>query len=886
MMRDELGAVPAWRRYVRFWRSDPAGDVKDELEFHLQSTIDELIAGGMTPQAAREAARRKFGDVERIQRTLYTLSQQRERHMTRSEWIDTIRNDVVYALRQLAKAPAFTAVAVLTLALGIGANTAIYSVVYNVLLKPLPYANADRVYTLLQRNGSNPMCCLPFGNYLEWRRQSTAFETLGAIWGGAPLTITGRGDPLPVRSWWASASYWRALSIPPVVGRYFTEEEDRYGAPRVVILSHALWQSRFGGDRSIVGQTITIEAGPVMVVGVAPPEYVLSGPTERIWIPLAPPPERFTDFSDHELTVYGLLKPGVSVEAAVAQLTQIDTRLAREHPNSGYDGGVIATHLEDKVLGDHRKTLYMLLGAVGLVLLIACANIANLLLARANVRRGEIAIRGALGATRGRIVSQLLVESIVLALAGGVLGLAVALVGTRFLVSSPALIPRLKETTIDAPVLAFALALALGCAILFGLVPALRAARLDLQQTLRDGGRESRTASRERLRGALVVAELCVAQILLIGAGLLIRSTLLLQAVPVGFDTNNLLVASIHLPRARYESARLEPTFQQIEQAIAAIPAVKAVGRSQVAPIYGNGWSWTAFREGSNGHDDGATDSNMRGVSASYFTALGLKVIRGRAFTASDTKTSPPVAIVSDGLARRLFGDADPIGRRIANGNGQHPEWREIVGVVDDMHADGLAEDPPRELYMPVTQWAQQSQTLVIRGAVPVTSLLPSIRRAVAGVDPLLALANVSTMEQALDNHLAMERFTTWLLGLLGGTGLVLAVVGVYGVVAYFVTQRTREFGVRLALGSSAANVQWLVVRQGLLLALLGVVIGVGVSFAFARLLRTMVYGITPNDPITFVAVSAILALVTLAASYLPARRATRIDPLDALRST
>jgi len=882
---DDDDRLPAWRRYLRFWRADPGADVEDELRFHLESIVDELVAAGMSPRAARETARKKFGDVEGISKTLYSLSEQRERRMNRADWFDSIRQDLVYGLRQLRKSPAFTAVAIITLALGIGANSAIFSVVYSVLLRPLPYANADRVFTFAQQNGSGTMCCLPYGNYYAWRREATAFEALGATTGYPPMTLTGQGDPIPVSTVVASADYWKAMFIPPALGRYYTDVDDREGASKVVVLSHAMWQNRFGGDRGIIGRSIMLSGRPFTVVAVAAPEYVLLPPAERIWIPLAPPAWRLTDFKDHELRVYGLLRPGVTIQSAVRQLTQIDTRLARENPHSGYDGGVAPMSVIDFMVGPHRTRLYMLLGAVALVLLISCGNIASLLLARANVRRAEMAIRGALGATRGRIVTQLLIESLLLGVGGAVLGLAVATAGTRFLVSSPAGIPRLQDASLNAPVLAFTLVLAVASSILFGLVPAIRVARLDLQRTLRDGGRESRGAAREKLRRALVVGELSVAQILLIGAGLLIRSSIALQSVPAGFDTRNLLAVDLFLPSARYqEKARQEATYQQIEDAIAAIPGVRLVGRTQVAPIHGFGWDWTAFREGSDGHDDGAVDSDMRSATPDYFNALGLRLLRGRNFTRGDVADGPKVAIISRGLAKRLYGDADPIGRRIGNGNAKDPQWREIVGVVDDMRASGLANDIPRELYMPSTQWTNGVQTFVVRGAVPVLSLVPSIRRAVLSVDPTLALSNVSTIEQSIDDSQAMSRFTTWLLVLLGATGLVLAAVGVYGVIAYVVAQRTHELGVRMALGASGGTVQWMVVRQGVVLAAAGVAVGVLASLVAARALRTMVFGITAHDPTTFVVVAALLALVAVFASYVPARRATRIDPLVALR--
>jgi putative ABC transport system permease protein len=869
---------------VRFWRVDSTRDVGDEMEFHLQSAIDEFIAQGMTPGAASDAARRKFGDVDGVRRTLITLSQQRERHMRRTEWFDALKHDLVFGLRQLRKSPAFTLVAVLTLALGIGANSAIFSVVYTVLLQPLPFAHGDRILTFAQYNGQGTNCCLPYGNFAVWKAEATDFEGMSATLGARYRTLTGRGEPTPLMTVPATGDFWKVQFIPPVVGRYFGADDDRESASPVAVLSYALWQNRFSGDPGIIGQAIVLEGRPVTIVGVAPQDYVLTPPAERLWMPLAMPASRLSDFGDHEFRVYGLLKPGVSLEHATRQLEQIDTRLAKEHPNHGYDGRVKVTPIVDSIVGPHRALLYTLLGAVVLVLLIACGNIANLLLARATVRRGEIAIRGALGATQRRIVSQLLVESALLSAGGGALGLLIAVVGIRFLASGPARMPRLQSAALNVPVLAFTLAVAVLCAIGFGLVPAIRAARLDLQQTLRDGGRDSGAAARETLRRALVVSELCVAQILLIGAGLLIRSTLRLQAVPAGFDTSNLLVVSTVLPRTRYPNVTsMNAAFEQIQGAIAAIPGVRSVARTQAAPIYTSGWDWDAKREGSNGHDDGAVDSNMRFVTSGYFSTLGLRLLRGRDFTRADEPSDAAVAIVSRGLAKRLWGEDDPIGKRISNGGSV---WRRVIGVVDDMHADGLGSEPPREMYLPAAQVVNPGQSIIIRGSVPVTTLMPAIRRAVATVDPLLALSGVSTIEKAMETRSAMSRFSMLLLTLLGATGLVLAVVGVYGVIAYFVTQRTHEFGVRIALGASPASVRWLVVKQGFALAGVGVSLGAAMSLVATRVLDSMMYDTRSNDPLTYGVVMVLLAVVAVVASYIPARRATRIDPLEALRSS
>ena len=886
MTRADDDRDPAWRRYLRLTHSNNAEDVDDELQFHLQSAIDEYIAAGMSHEAAIDAARHRFGDVAGISKTLYNLSEERERTMDRSDWWASIKQDVVFGIRQLRKSPGFTLVALLTLALGIGANSAIFSVVNAVLLSPLPFANSDRVLSLFEQNQES-YNSVTFGNYVAWTERAKSFDAIAAWWYGGGKTLTGVGDPVRLSGIQTTGNYWKVLYVKPLVGGYFGPDDARQGAAPVVVLSAALWRNRFGGDPSIVGKGITLDGTPTRVVGVAPPEYVVGGPSELLWTPLVIPAERAADHKDHELSVAGLVRPGVTNEQAIREMSQIERQLAVEYPHSGFDD-IHAQPYAVAVIGDASKTLYTLFGAVTLVLLIACANVANLLIARASRRRAEIAVRGALGASRGRIVRQLFVESILLGVAGGVLGLIVAYAGIRFLVTSPASVPRLQNASLNGTVVAFTLLLAIGCAVLFGLVPALRAARTDLQQTLRDGGRDSTGSSRDNFRGALVIGELCLAQVLLIGAALLIRSTMLMSAVPIGFDTHNLLAITIALPRARYpDDARLHEGFRQLEEGIANIPGVKAAGRAQVVPIYGGGWNWTAMREGSNGHDEGAVTADMRFVSTNYFQALAVPFLRGRGFTKADEQDgAAAVAVVSRTLAKRLYGDVDPIGRRISNGSVEKPGWREVVGVVDDMHANGPGDPPPLTLYLPSTDMANAGQTFLVRGSVPVLTLMPQIRRAVASVDPLLAISTPATIDESLSRLLAMPRFTMLLLTCLGLTGLVLAVVGVYGVVSYFVAQRTHEFGVRLALGASSSAVRSLVARQGRWLAAAGLACGLGLAFLATRLLRNMVFGVTTHDPITFAVVATVLAAVTVVASYIPARRATRIDPLEALRSS
>ncbi|HEY2904963.1 MAG TPA: ABC transporter permease, partial [Vicinamibacterales bacterium] len=716
-----------------------------------------------------------------------------------------------------------------------------------------------------------------------------SFDAIAATWSQSPMTLTGTGDPTPVQTGLTSADYWKVMHIAPVRGRYFTDAEDSEGATPVVIVSYALWQNRLGADPAIIGRSLMLNGVPRAVIGVASPEYVLGPPAERIWIPLTAPVSRNDDHGDHEIGVYGLLRGGVPIAQATSELSELQRGIAAQVKGDYISSRVRVRSVAESLIGDQRTLILTLLGAVVLVLLIVCANVANLLIARAATRRGEIAIRAALGASRSRIVAQLLVESLLLGLAGGALGIGVAMAGVRFLITSPVRIPRLQDVSVNGPVLAFAFVLSFGCALVFGLLPALRAAKLDLQQTLRDGGRESSGAVRERSRALLVVGELCLTQVLLIAAGLLIRSAILLASVSPGFVTSNLLVANVLLPPARYASSDTrEAGFQRIQDAVAAIPGVESVGRTMIAPIHGGGWDCNAFREGTDKSDMKPIDAKVRTADPNYFSTMRTPLLRGRMFTSADRADGPLVAIVNQALARHLFGSADPIGQRVANcigGNDKAPVWRQIVGVTGDMHADGLANEAPPELYYPTTQFVNGTNSFVIRGTVPVTTLLPSIRRAVNGIDPLVALSAVSTMDDAIGRTLALPRFTMWLLTLLGATGLILALVGVYGVISYVVTQRTREVGIRIALGAEAGEIRWMLVRQGLILGLIGTAVGTAASLAATSSLGALMFGVTAHDPLTFGVVAGLLVLISVCASWIPARRATRIDPLVALRA-
>jgi predicted permease len=876
------------RRFLRFWRTDPVADVNEEVSFHLDSLIAENVAAGMNPDAAREAATRRFGDVEGTTRTLRLLSTQREHTIRLAERLETVGQDIRFALRQLLRSPVLTTVAVITMALGVGANSAIFSVVYSVLLRPLPYANADRVLNLRERNGPNDSfgMVVTMGNFGAWEEQARGFEAFGAYAFGS-YTLTGAGNPQRLSATRASAGYWKTLYIPPTLGRYFDRDEDRPGAPHVVVLSHALWISTFHADSQVVGRAITLSGEPYTVIGVAGAGYAELPYAAPIWTPLALSASELAEHSDHELSVAGLLRHGVSKEQAVADLTRIETALARQYPHAFFDGNILATPERDIVVGPVKTLLLLLTGAVGLVLLIACVNVANLLLARAAARRKEIAIRTALGAGRRRIVAQLLVESLVLAMAGAAAGLAVAEAAIRFLIArAPLFVPRVHDATLNGPVLAFTIVLAVVCGVAFGLVPALRASKLDLQDTLRDGGRGSAPAIRDRLRGALVVAEVSVAMVLLVGAGLCLRSAWLLQRVPPGFDTRNLLVTTIGLPETRYASdASVVSAFRRIADAAGAVPGVESAGLVSRIPIGSGGYDCVARLEGSAVTDGSGRGANVRGISPNYFSVLRVPLVRGRAFRATDDATAPLVVMINASLARELFGDADPIGKRIANCPGG-PALREVIGVVGDTHANGLRRGTADEVYFPYAQFTQRSMWLAVRGSVPVTSLTPAIRKAVAAIDPELPLSGLSTMENVVARSIATPRFTTTLFALLGALGLLLAAIGIYGVIAYFVSQRTHELGVRMALGASAQRLVGLVVRQGLMFALIGVAIGSAISLAATQLMSGLLFGVTAHDPLTFAGVAGLLTAVAVAASFVPAWRATRVDPLEALRSS
>jgi predicted permease len=877
------------------WKSSVADEVDDELAFHIEMRERTLIAKGVAPDIARAQAIARFGDIDHVNRTCREIGNRRDRTMRNAELVSELRQDVGYALRQIRKRPGFTAIAALTLALGIGATTAIFSAVHAVVLRPFPYVDPDRVMYVSDTWRDEPGD-VSAGNFNDYRKRSTAFAAMSAIQYSS-FNLADGDRPERVIGARVSHGFFDVFHAPPMLGRVFRAEEDLPGSEQVVILSHRLWRDRFAGDARIVGTPIRMSGTVYTVVGVMPADFDLTADSEALWVPAAFTPERLAEHDDHYLTVYGLLAPGISRDQAQSQLAKIARDLATELPLTNSQSGVRVQSFVDIVVGDYRPRLYILLGAVAFVLLIACSNVANLLLARGVGRSKEIAIRTALGAGRARIVRQLLTESLMLAVIGGVLGLMLAHWGIALLVAgAPTGIPRLEQARLDGPVLGFAMMVACASALIFGLVPALRTARPDLQSTLKEGGRTDAGAPRDRMRSGLVIAEVALALTLLVGAGLLIRSAIHLQNVQLGFDPSGVLSARLALPAGQYASAEsAERAYRRIIDELERVPLVEAAAASSQAPLGPGGNSNGLIPEGKPIAMESAIDSRLRIITPRYLETLRIPLRSGRAFTDRDIAGATRVMLVNETLARLAFPGENPLGKRLAccEGAPDDPSWKTIVGVVADTRWRGPSVEPTPEFYLPMAQipavawdWTQRVMTVVARTSGDPAQLATVMRGAVATVDPALPVYDIATMDERLGRSLAQSRFNTFLLTALGGIGLLLAVVGLYGVLAYLVTQRSHEIGIRMALGATARDVLVLVARQGMVLVVAGIALGIVAAIAATRLLRELLFGVTATDPATFVAVAAVLAIAGVLASIIPARRATRVDPTRALNAS
>jgi len=810
--------------------------------------------------------------------------------------MEILWHDLRFALRTLIKKPGYTFVLILALALGIGANTAIFSVVNAVLFRPLPYKNAERLVWIWSTNPRNDIefevASAP--DYNDWKTQNQSFEEMGAFV-STRLTLTSNGEPERYDGAYVSDGFFEVLDAQPIIGRTFTPEENKPNSAHVIVLSHGLWQRRFGGDPKIVGDAITINGSPYTVVGIMPAVFKHPRPEANrqaeMWIPLQVDYAKAGRRGDY-LGVIARLKPNVAIEQSRAEIKTIAAQLEQQYPDSNTGWSTLVVPLHERFVGDVQPVLMVLLGAVFFLLLIACANVANLLLARAAARQKEMAIRTAMGARRGRIVRQLLTESLLLAILGGALGLLLAMWGIEALVAlSPGNIPRLNEISLDGRVLAFTFGVSLVTGVLFGLFPAWQASNPNLNETLKEGGRGTTESGRGgRVRRALVVAEVALALVPLIGAGLMVKSFMRLQEVNPGFNPERVLAVEVYLPGTTYkEGAQATAFYKELLTKVQNLPGVEAAGAIDTLPLSGGGNVLAFYVEGHPLQPtDKTPDAEYRVVTPEYFQTMNIPLLRGRYLSEQDGPNVPWAFVINDTLARRYFGDEDPIGKRMNLGDAKDPEWYTVVGIVQDTRHESLGADPYPQMYTVNTQVSRRSMVMVARTTGDPGKMIANVRSTVAAMDSTLALNNARTMAQVMAESIARPRFNMLLMALFAVVALLLAAVGIYGVMAYSVTQRTHEIGVRMALGASSADVLKMVVRQGMALTLFGVGIGLAGAFIITRLISSLLSGLLfqvgTHDPLTFVGIALLLALVALLACWIPARRATRVDPMVALR--
>lgn len=854
-----------WRRL--WFRKKMEVELEKELRFHLEEHMAELIAQGLDPKEARRRASLTLGGPEQVK--------EKCRDARGTRWLEDLWQDLRYGSRMLLKSPGFTATAIITLALGIGATTAMFSVLNSVVVRPLPFHEPDRLVMLEEkwlprfpRFETSPL------DFLSWKAECQSYADMAAF---APVFFNLNEADLPERIAGArvNANLTELLGVSPILGRVFMTEEDAAGANPVALLGHSLWQRRFGANPQIIGRAVRMNGLLFTVVGVMPPTFRFPLDAE-IWIPMSFTPAELKSRNNHFIWAVGRLKPSVTPQQAQSEMDILMPRI-----QGVWRGRVVS--FANHYIGDVRLTLSIMMGAAGLVLLIACVNIANLLIARSATRQRELSLRMALGATRERIVRQFLTETTLLSFLGGAAGLLVAFSAIALVRRWPLpAIHRIEETSLDPYALVLTFLLAIGTGVLFGLSPALRQSRSDLQDALKSGGRAAGSAARTQIRSSLVIAETALAVVLLIVAGLFMKSLWRLLDVPLGFNSQNVLAVDINLPRTTY----LEP-FKQVQFAdrlvdrLKSVPGSEVVGVSTGVPLLAIGDVGIAF-DGRSGELSGTT-ANYYQVSPDYLRVMQIRLVRGRLLTEQDSTTSPPVVLINETMARRFFPDEDPIGKRLDISGPTY--MREIVGVVGDVKQESLRTPTPPQVYEPFSQKPGRSFYVLLRVSANPAQFAETVRQEVRAIDNAQPISEALTMEAIVARSLTRDRFSVLILGAFGCLALILAAVGIYGVIAYSVDQRTNEIGVRMALGAEGADVMRMVLREGLRLAISGIAIGLLISAVATRVLGAVLFGISSTDPLTFGAIALLLCLVALLACWIPARRATKVDPMIALRT-
>jgi putative ABC transport system permease protein len=853
-------------------------DLDEEIRSYLAALVEEKVAAGMSLEAARRAAAIEVGGVEQVK--------ERVRQARGGALFESLLQDLRYGLRTLAKNPGFTAAAVLTLGLGIGANTAIFSVVDGVLLSPLAGRDPDRLAMLWESTQNAPQVPVSYPDYLDWRQRAQSFEDIAVYSGFDQFTMTGEGDPERIHGGLASGNLFTVFGVEPGSGRLLAPRDDHLDADPVAVISEGFWHRRFAADPRVVGRSIRLDGNAYTIVGVLPPSFRLAG--AEVWLPLG----RFTHTprfvrANHGLIGIGRLKPGVTVDQMLADLGAVARQLQREYPADNAGIGAAGAPLKEMMVGSIRRPLGVLAAAVGLVLLVACANVANLLLSRAAARQHEFALRVAIGAGRRRVVRQLITESLLLAVAGGVLGLGLAWAGVKLLVAlRPANLPRLLDIQVDATVLAFALGLSVVTGLLFGLAPALHLARSEPVLALQEGGRRtSGGRARRRLATGLTVAEVAMALLLLVVAGLLVRSFARLTGVDPGFEPRNVTAALVALPERDYpDEAHRRLAFRELLRRVRALPQARDAALATDPPSSTSWQTQVTFAGRPPDHPGSEPFLNAVIASPEYFRTMRIRLLAGRGIEPADAEGQPRVAVVGASVAKRFFGGHGALGQRMKQGGaGVEGPWLTIVGIVDDVKDNGLRIPSRGTMYVPLEQWDPSAAWLMVRSATPLEQLLPLLRRETAALDRNLPLANVTTLDDALDESVAQEKFSMLMLGIFAALALVLAAVGIYGLIAYSVAQRAQEIGVRIALGARRADVLGLVVGQAMRLTLLGILLGAAAALGAGRLIASLLFEVEPGDPAVLAGAALLVAAVALLSAGLPALHAAQTDPRAAL---